>query len=84
MHLTAVAKACGFNREVIYQNPRCKALLAEAAANLGLTALETRTDVDSKPETAAHGVAAAITLQADTEFDRQWEAQGTPRVVRLI
>jgi hypothetical protein len=53
VHLTAVAKACGFNREVLYQNPRCKALLAEAAANLGLTALETRADVDSKPETAA-------------------------------
>jgi hypothetical protein len=53
VHLSAVAKACGFNREVLYQNPRCKALLAEAAANLGLTALETRTDVESKPETAA-------------------------------
>lgn len=35
-NVTAVALACGFNREVLYQNPRCKAVLAEAVVRLGL------------------------------------------------
>lgn len=53
VHLTAVAKACGFNREVLYQNPRCKALLTEAATSLGLAASELRPEGQRNAATAA-------------------------------
>lgn len=53
VHLTAVAKACGFNREVLYQNPRCKALLTEAATSLGLAASELRPEGAGNVDTAA-------------------------------
>jgi hypothetical protein len=36
LNVTAIALACGFNREVLYQNPRCKGLLNEALKHLGL------------------------------------------------
>ncbi|MGE0768928.1 MAG: hypothetical protein AB7L90_21000 [Hyphomicrobiaceae bacterium] len=36
LNVTAIALACGFNREVLYQNPRCKGLLIEALKHLGL------------------------------------------------
>lgn len=36
LNVTAIALACGFNREVLYQNPRCKGLLSEALQHLGL------------------------------------------------
>jgi hypothetical protein len=37
VNFTAVTRSCGFNREVLYQNPRCKALLATATASLAST-----------------------------------------------
>jgi hypothetical protein len=39
VHLTAVAKACGFNREVLYQNPRCKAASRRSRGQLGFDRL---------------------------------------------
>lgn len=36
INITAVALACGFKREVLYQNPRCKQILGEAIKKLGL------------------------------------------------
>jgi hypothetical protein len=40
LNISAVALACGFNREVIYQNPHCRALLQEAAKLIGLRGVE--------------------------------------------
>ena len=40
LNATAVARACGFDRGVLYQNPECKRLLNEALAAKGLRGLE--------------------------------------------
>jgi hypothetical protein len=42
LNISAVALACGFNREVIYQNPHCRALIQEAAKTIGLRGVECR------------------------------------------
>lgn len=42
VNASAVATACGFNREVLYQNQHCRNLLNNAVATLGLRGVETR------------------------------------------
>ncbi|MFC5509365.1 hypothetical protein ACFPN9_29555, partial [Bosea massiliensis] len=37
-NVSAIALACGFDRQVLYKNPGAKRLLAEAVAELGLDA----------------------------------------------
>ncbi len=44
VNVAAVATACGFNREVLYQNPHCRQLLADAAKTIGLRGVEHRDD----------------------------------------
>ncbi len=46
LNISAVALACGFNREVIYQNPHCRVLLQEAAKTIGLRGVECRDEQD--------------------------------------
>ncbi|WP_287849715.1 DUF6262 family protein [Acidiphilium sp.] len=50
---SAVAHACGFNREVLYQNPRCKEMLTQATTELGIVGIETRPEAVADPERKA-------------------------------
>lgn len=45
VNASAVATACGFNREVLYQNQQCQMLLNSAAESLGLRGVEARETV---------------------------------------
>ncbi len=50
-NLSAVAVACGFDRQVLYKNPAAKALVDAAVAGLGLAASEPEgVGEDEKPE----------------------------------
>lgn len=42
VNVSAVATACGFNREVLYQNPTCRKMLDDAAEDLGLRGVKVR------------------------------------------
>jgi len=42
VNTSAVATACGFNREVFYQNQQCQKLLNSAVESLGLRGVEAR------------------------------------------
>jgi hypothetical protein len=46
VNISAVAMACGFNREVVYQNPHCRRLLDEAVTTLGFRGLTSRSEAD--------------------------------------
>lgn len=52
LNLSAIALACGFDRQVLYKNPTCAALLSKAVVEYGLQATSSRKNDDS-PETAA-------------------------------
>ena len=41
VNVTAIARACGFDRQVLYSNPACKILLEAAAKDLGIDSMET-------------------------------------------
>lgn len=50
-NLSAIAIACGFDRQVLYKNPAAKSLLEEAAAKLGEPEPSTGSeDAEEKPE----------------------------------
>lgn len=51
-NLSAIALACEFDRQVLYKNPACKALLDEAITDCGSQPLGNDRNTDS-PETAA-------------------------------
>lgn len=40
VNVTAIARACGFDRQVLYSNPACKALLELAAHRHGVETME--------------------------------------------
>jgi len=46
VNISAVALACGFDRQVLYKNPAAKVMLAQAEAELGLD----RSDGDNQDE----------------------------------
>jgi len=51
VNITAIALAAGLaDRAILYKNPRCKALLDSAVAELGLTGIHQRTDQQSDLE----------------------------------
>jgi hypothetical protein len=52
LNASAIAKACGFTRSVIYANPAVRKLLDEAAAKAGLGPIETAGERDSESEVA--------------------------------
>jgi hypothetical protein len=49
-NLSAVAVACGFDRQVLYKNPAAKALVDAAVAGLGRTVEIDPAQPDEKPE----------------------------------
>lgn len=48
-NITGIAKACGFDRQVLYNNDEAKKLLADAIAEKGLKGLEQR-ETEADPE----------------------------------
>ncbi|SCM68316.1 DUF6262 family protein [Donghicola eburneus] len=47
INVTAIARACGFDRQVLYTNPACKALLDAAAENSPLEARSAGSSIKS-------------------------------------
>lgn len=43
INVTAIARACGFDRQVLYSNPACKALLEAASHRHGVKTMEVGT-----------------------------------------
>ncbi|PWL19816.1 MAG: hypothetical protein DCO81_07705 [Candidatus Aquiluna sp. XM-24bin5] len=43
-NMTAIARACGFDRQVLYKNPTCASMLEAALEECGLDAPEARND----------------------------------------
>jgi hypothetical protein len=46
-NMTAIARACGFDRQVLYKNPACAAMIDAAVKENGLDGAETRESYDS-------------------------------------
>jgi uncharacterized protein YceH (UPF0502 family) len=51
-NFSAIALACGFDRQVLYKNPACKALLDAAIAEDGLEKTGSESDADSAEKAA--------------------------------
>jgi hypothetical protein len=67
LNFTAVARACGFNREVLYQNPRCKALLAAAMDTLA----SIEANAAAEPTGASSAAGDAVLERRVGQLERQ-------------
>ncbi|MCM2250618.1 MAG: DUF6262 family protein [Geothrix sp.] len=76
---TAVAMAAGVDRQSLYKNPRCRALIEAAAQELGLSGIEAREGVPSRDDGKDQRIQALETqvasLQAEVHGLRRQLAQ---------
>jgi hypothetical protein len=75
VNVTAIALACGFDRQVLYKNPAAKQALEEAAARLGLEASEaeraTSNETDHRDRRILQLEQANAVLKAEVEALRE-------------
>lgn len=76
---SAVALACGVDRQTLYKNPFCRELLEQAAQELGLQAIEARSGGPSTQDDAKTQRIQVLELQVSS---LQAEVEGLRRKLR--
>jgi hypothetical protein len=76
---SAIALACGVDRQSLYKNPHCRALLEKAAEEMGMAGIEVRDQVATKDDGKDQKIQAletkVATLQAEVHGLRRQLAQ---------